>query len=83
MKPLDGRRKLGCLAVSMASVQRRNIRSSNIRHFGKFGIEPVDNRLPIAVKHPQSQAQRPHILGSQRLFLAQAEGFKPLPTSAR
>src|SRR3546814_18011138 len=41
----------------------------------EFRLEPVDQRRPITVEHPQRQPQRPHILTAQGFLVAEAEGL--------
>ena len=65
--------KLGRFAVGMTRIQRRDIGVSQHLIFGKFGIEPINNRLTVAVEHPQRKAERPHILAAQRVLITHAE----------
>ena len=61
------------LAIGMAGVQRGDIGLGQLGRLGELGLEPVDDRLAVAVEHPQRQAQRPHILAAQRFLVAEAE----------
>ena len=61
------------LAISMAGVERGDIGLGELGHLGEFGLQPVDDRLAVAVEHPQRQAQRPHVLAAQRFLVAEAE----------
>src|SRR3546814_1146553 len=36
---------------------------------GEAGLEPVDGGLAVAAVHPAQQAERPQVLGAQRLLL--------------
>ena len=67
--PADFRR----LAIGMAGVQRRDVRLGQHRMLGELAVQPIDQRLAIAVEHPQRQTQRPHILAAQRLLVAKAK----------
>src|SRR3546814_16717087 len=44
-------------------------------HLGELSVQPVDDLLALAPEHPHHQAQRPHVLAAQRLFLREAEGL--------
>ena len=72
---LERRAHLGRLAISVAGVQRCNIGLRELRRLGEFGLQPVDDRLAIAVEHPERQAQRPHVLAAERLLVARPKGF--------
>ncbi len=63
------------LAIGMAGVERGDVRLGQRRRLGEFGLEPVDDRLAVAVEHPERQPQRPHVLAAQRLLVAEAEGL--------
>ena len=47
--------------------------AGQLGRLGELGLEPVDDRLAVAVEHPQRQPQRPHVLAAQRLLVAEAE----------
>ena len=67
------------LTISMTGIQRRNIGVGQNLILRKFGVQPIDDRLTVAVKHPKRQAKRPHILTAQRVFVAHAkrlDGFQ-------
>src|SRR3546814_9942870 len=51
------------------------VRRREIGRLREFRIEPVDERLAIAVEHPEREPQRPHILAAQRLLVTESEGF--------
>ena len=72
---LERSRKLGGLAIGVAGVQRRNIGGRKVRVLRELAVEPVDQRLTVAVEHPEREPQRPHILAAQRFLVAEAEGF--------
>ena len=57
----------------MASVKRGDIRVRDIRFAFELAFEPIFNRRALTVKHPQREAQRPHVLRAQRVFLAETE----------
>jgi hypothetical protein len=61
------------LAISMAGVQRRDIRLGKLRRLGELGLQPLLDRRAVAVEHPEREAQRPHVLAAQRLLVAEAE----------
>jgi hypothetical protein len=63
------------LSISMARVERRDIRLGQFRRFGELGPQPLLDRPAFAVEHPQRQTQRPHVLAAQRLLVAEAERF--------
>ena len=63
----------GRFAISMARVERGNVRIRQNRVLGELILQPVDDRLAVTVKHPKRQAQRPHVLAAQRLFIAKPE----------
>ncbi|MCY1171163.1 hypothetical protein D9M73_112660 [compost metagenome] len=65
--------QLGGLAISVPGVQRGDIGLGQHRGLGEFRLKPVDDRLPVAVEHPQRQTQRPHVLAAQRFLVAKAE----------
>ena len=73
MMLLERRAHLGRLAIGMAGVQRRDIGFGELGRLGELGLEPVDDRLAVAVEHPQREAQRPHVLAAQRFLVAEAE----------
>jgi hypothetical protein len=64
---------LGRLAISVARVERRDIGFGELGRLGELGLQPVDDRRPVAVEHPQRQAERPHVLAAQGLLVAEAE----------
>ena len=72
---LERRAHLGRLAIGMAGVERGDVGFGELGRLGELGLEPVDDRRPVAVEHPQRQAQRPHVLAAQRLLVAEAEGL--------
>ena len=65
-------------AIGMASIQRSNIGISNIGLVLELALQPLFNRFARTVKHPQRQAQRPHVLGTQRILVTQAKGLHRL-----
>src|SRR3546814_3465670 len=66
---------LGGLAIGMARVQRGDIGVGDGRVLCELRLQPVDQRLAVAVEHPKRQAQRPHVLAAQRFLVAKAEGL--------
>src|SRR3546814_10438254 len=70
---LERTRQVGRLAKGMARVERRDIGVGQFGRLGEFRLEPVDQRRPITVEHPQRQPQRPHILAAQGFLVAEAE----------
>ena len=70
---LERTRQLGGLAIGVAGVERGDIGLRQRRHLGELGLQPVDDRLAVAVEHPQRQPQRPHVLAAQRFLVAQPE----------
>ena len=72
---LDMATDLGGLAIGVPSVQRGDIGLGQQRVLGKLAVQPVDQRRAVAVKHPQRQPQRPHILAAQRFLVAKAKGL--------
>ena len=73
MMLLERRAHLDRLAIGVAGVERGDIGLGELRRLGELGLEPVDDRLAVAVEHPQREAQRPHVLAAQRLLVAEAE----------
>ena len=67
----------------MARVQRRDIGGGQHRRLGELGPQPVDQRAPVAVEHPQRQPERPHVLAAQRFLVAQAKGLHRLQSQRR
>src|SRR3546814_10463055 len=59
----------------MARVQRGDIGVGDGRVLCELRLQPVDQRLAVAVEHPKRQAQRPHVLAAQRFLVAKAEGL--------
>jgi hypothetical protein len=57
----------------MAGVERGDVGFGQHRGLGELGVQPVDQRLAVAVEHPQGKAQRPHVLAAQRFLVAKAE----------
>ena len=70
---LERRAHLDRLAVGMAGVERGDIGFGELGRLGELGLEPVDDRLAVAVEHPQREAKRPHVLAAQRFLVAEAE----------
>ena len=70
---LERRAHLDRLAIGMAGVQRGDVGLGELGRLGELGLEPVDDRLAVAVEHPQREAQRPHVLAAQRFLVAEAE----------
>ena len=70
---LERRAHLDRLAIGMAGVERGDIGLGELGRLGELGLEPVDDRLAVAVEHPQREAQRPHVLAAQRFLVAEAE----------
>ena len=70
---LERRAHLRRLAIGMAGVQRGDIGLGELGRLGELGLEPVDDRLAVAVEHPQREAKRPHVLAAQRFLVAEAE----------
>ena len=63
----------------MTSIQRRDIGVGQNLILGEFRVQPIDDRLTITIKHPQSKTKRPHILTTQRVLVAHAkrlDGFQ-------
>ena len=78
MDLLERPRELGGFAIGMARIERSDI---GIGDFGlglELGLEPVVDRFARTVEHPQREAQRPHVLGPQRILVAQAVGLDRL-----
>ena len=63
----------GSFAISVTSVQRGNVGIRQNRVLGELVLQPVNNRLTVAVKHPQRQPERPHVLAAQRFLIAEPE----------
>jgi hypothetical protein len=57
----------------MARVERGDIGLGQLGRLGELGLEPVDQRLAVAVEHPERQPQRPHVLAAQRFLVAEPE----------
>ena len=72
---LERPRKLRRLAIGVAGIERGDIGLGQHRCLGEFALEPVDQRLPVTVEHPQREAERPHVLAAQRFLVAKAEGL--------
>src|SRR3546814_6952378 len=75
MMLLERTREFGGLAIGVPRVERRDVRRREIGRLREFRIEPVDERLAIAVEHPEREPQRLHILAAQRLLVTESEGF--------
>ena len=73
MELLEWPRNLGSFAISMTCVESRDIGIGEHLVLGKFRVQPIDNRLPVAVEHPQRQPERPHIFAPQRILVAHTE----------
>ena len=65
-------------AIGVPGIKRGNVGLSQGRVLPEFVVEPVDQRRAVAVEHPQRQAQRPHVLAAQRVFVAEPERFDRL-----
>ena len=59
----------------MAGVERGDIGLGQLGRLGELGLEPIDDRLAVAVEHPQRQAERPHVLAAQASLLPRPNGF--------
>ena len=59
----------------MASVQGRDIGFRDIGFLGELGVQPIDNRLPVPIEHPEREPQRPHVLATQRFLVAKTKRF--------
>ena len=57
----------------MAGVERGDIGLGQLGRLGELGAQPVDDRLAVAVEHPERQPERPHILAAQGFLVAEAE----------
>ena len=75
MMLLERSREFGGFAIGMARIERRDIRFGKIGILGEFRLQPLDQRLAVAVEHPQRKAERPHILAAQRFLVAEPERF--------
>ena len=71
------------LAVSMPSVQCRDVGFGELGRLGELRLQPVDDRLPVAVEHPQRKTKRPHVLATQGLLVAEAEGLHGIERQLR
>src|SRR3546814_4428609 len=60
-------------AIGMASIQGRDIGVGEHGVLREFGLQPVNDRLPVAIEHPERKAQRPHILAAERFLVAKTE----------
>ena len=69
---LERPRQFGGFAISMARVERSDVGGGDIGRLGELAVQPIDQRLPVPVKHPQRQPQRPHVLAAQRILVAKA-----------
>ena len=69
----DLRADLDRLAIGVAGVERGDIGFGELGRLGELGLEPVDDRLAVAVEHPQREAERPHVLAAQRFLVAEPE----------
>ena len=69
----DLRADLDRLAIGVAGVERGDIGLGELGRLGELGLEPVDDRLAVAVEHPQREAERPHVLAAQRFLVAEPE----------
>ena len=73
----DGRRAgladFGRFAIGMASIQSSDIGIGQYLVLRKFAVEPINDRLPIAIEHPERQPKRPHVLAAQCFLVAKAE----------
>ena len=66
------------LAIGVARIERGDVRLRQLGLVAELGAQPIVQRFARAVEHPQRQAQRPHVLAAQRVFIAEAEGFHRL-----
>ena len=66
-------RQLRSLAIGVAGVERGDIGLGNVGFLGELVVQPVNDRLPVAVEHPQRETERPHVLAAQRFLVAQPE----------
>src|SRR3546814_10336968 len=60
-------------AIGMASIQGRDIGVGEHGVLREFGLQPVNDRLPVAIEHPERKAQRPHILAAERFLVAKTK----------
>ncbi len=72
MMLLEGRAHLGGLAISVAGIQRGDVRFGKLGSLGELGLQPVDDRLAVAVEHPEREPERPHVLAAQRFLVSEA-----------
>ena len=66
------------LAIGVTGVERGDVGLGNFRLLSELVLQPGMDRLTRAAEHPQRQPQRPHVLGPQRILVAQAEGLHRL-----
>jgi hypothetical protein len=64
------------LAIGVARVQRRDIGFGKLRLLGEFGLEPVDDRLPVR-SNIQSASPSVHISWTERSLLPRAQRLHP------
>src|SRR3546814_9317458 len=55
---LHGAADLGGLTIGMAGIQRGDIGVCDRGVLRELGLQPIDERLAVAVEHPQRKAQR-------------------------
>ena len=73
----------GGLAIGMPGVQRRDIGFDQLVALcAKFALQRIDQRIPVAIEHPQRQTERPHRLAAERFAIAQPKRLDGLQSQA-
>ena len=80
---LERRPHLDRLAIGVAGIEGCNVGLSELRRLGEFGLQPIDDRLAVAIEHPQRQSQRPHVLAAERLLVAKTKRFHGIERQLR
>ena len=75
---MNAGRKLHGLAEGVAGLERGDVDLGDVRNFPELVLEPVAGRGGLAVEEPQDQAERPHVLGAQRVLVGDLHVFDGL-----